>query len=175
MVSDMVLRGAFHRHIMTSGGRTARLVRSAQPDSDRTLPAMPARQPAETQTAATVPLMESSFMLKVYGPAFHRAVPQCTRSHNTNPTGPRPHLGRAGLALRCAIENSAERVCSLQFVKWRCGRHVENYMLLMVGAVVVLITVVIIPRICVPGGVNASAFGWMSARWLAEHRASHSG
>jgi hypothetical protein len=48
-------------------------------------------------------------------------------------------------------------------------------MLLMVGAVIVLIMVVIISRMGVPGGVNASALGWMSERWLAEHRASHSG
>jgi hypothetical protein len=42
--------------------------------------------------------------------------------------------------------------------------------LLMVGAVIVLITVVIIARMRVPSGVNASALGWMSERWLAEHR-----
>jgi hypothetical protein len=59
-------------------------------------------------------------------------------------------------------------------VEWRCGRYVENYMLLMVGAVIVLITVVITPRMRVPGGVNASTLGWMSEQWLAEHRASHS-
>jgi hypothetical protein len=48
-------------------------------------------------------------------------------------------------------------------------------MLLIVGAVIVLIAVVIIiPRMRVPGGVNASTLGWMSDRWLAEHRASHS-
>jgi hypothetical protein len=59
-------------------------------------------------------------------------------------------------------------------VEWRCGRYVEDYMLLMVGAVIVLITVVITPRMRVPGGVNASTIGWMSGEWLAEHRASHS-
>jgi hypothetical protein len=47
-------------------------------------------------------------------------------------------------------------------------------MLLIVGAVIVLIAVVIISRMRVPGGVNASTRGWMSDKWLAEHRASHS-
>jgi hypothetical protein len=44
----------------------------------------------------------------------------------------------------------------------------------IVGVIVVLITVVIMPRVRVPGGVNGSALGWMSEQWLAEHRASHS-
>ena len=47
-------------------------------------------------------------------------------------------------------------------------------MLFIVGIVVVLIAVVIIPRMRVPGGINAGNLGWMSERWLAEHRASHS-
>jgi hypothetical protein len=38
----------------------------------------------------------------------------------------------------------------------------------------VSVAVVIIPRMRVPGGVNAAPFGWMSEQWLAEHRASHS-
>jgi hypothetical protein len=46
-------------------------------------------------------------------------------------------------------------------------------MLLIAGAVIVLIAVVIITRMRVPGGVNASTLGWMSEQWLAEHRASH--
>ena len=47
-------------------------------------------------------------------------------------------------------------------------------MLLIVGVVIVLIAVVISPKMRVPGGVNASTLGWMSDKWLAEHRASHS-
>jgi hypothetical protein len=47
-------------------------------------------------------------------------------------------------------------------------------MLLIVGAVIMLIAVVVIRRMRVPGGVNASTRGWMSDKWLAEHRASHS-
>jgi hypothetical protein len=46
-------------------------------------------------------------------------------------------------------------------------------MLFIVGAVIVLGAVVIIPRMRVPGGVNASTLGWMSGQWLAEYRASH--
>jgi len=49
----------------------------------------------------------------------------------------------------------------------------REHMLLVVG-VIVLSVVVIIPRMRVPGGVNASTRGWMSDKWLAEHRASHS-
>ena len=48
-------------------------------------------------------------------------------------------------------------------------------MLFIVGVVIVLVAVVIIPRMRVPGGVNAAHLGWMSEQWLAEHRASHSG
>jgi hypothetical protein len=47
-------------------------------------------------------------------------------------------------------------------------------MLLIVGGVIVLIAVVIIPRMRVPRGVNASTRGWMSDKWLAEYRASYS-
>jgi hypothetical protein len=47
-------------------------------------------------------------------------------------------------------------------------------MLFIVGIVIALITVVIIPRMRVPGGVKSANLGWMSERWLAEHRASHS-
>jgi hypothetical protein len=45
-------------------------------------------------------------------------------------------------------------------------------MLFIVGAVIVSIAVVIIPRMRVPGGVHSSNLGWMSEQWLAEHRAS---
>ena len=95
MVSDVVWRGSFHRHIMTSGGSTARPARTAQPDSDRKLPVMPAVQTAETQTAVTVALLESSCILKVYGPVLHGAVPECTGKPQSNPTGP---FGPAGPA-----------------------------------------------------------------------------
>jgi hypothetical protein len=81
MVSDMVRRGTFHRHIMTSGGRSARPARAGQSDIDRELPAIPAVQTAETQTAVTVVLMESSRILEVYVAALDAAVPECTCDH----------------------------------------------------------------------------------------------
>lgn len=74
---------------------------------------------------------------------------------------------------RCAIENSGQRLYSLQFVGWGVA-PVSNYMLLILGAVIVSVAVAIIPRMGVPGGVNGRALGWMSEQWLAEHRASHS-
>jgi hypothetical protein len=43
----------------------------------------------------------------------------------------------------------------------------------ILGAVIALITIVIIRRMLVPGGVDRNALGWMSEQWLAEHRASH--
>ena len=54
------------------------------------------------------------------------------------------------------------------------GRHLENYMLLIVGAVLVLIAVGIIPRLRVSGGMHPSPLGWMSEQWLLEHRATRS-
>lgn len=47
-------------------------------------------------------------------------------------------------------------------------------MLIIAGVATVLIAAAIIPRMWVPGGVNAARLGWMSGQWLAEHRASHS-
>jgi hypothetical protein len=46
-------------------------------------------------------------------------------------------------------------------------------MLFTAGVVIVLLAVVIIPRIRVPGGVNAANLGWLSEQWLAEQRRSH--
>jgi hypothetical protein len=45
--------------------------------------------------------------------------------------------------------------------------------LLIVGAVIVFI-VVVVTRIRVRARVNAGSLGWMSERWLAEHRVSES-
>ena len=46
-------------------------------------------------------------------------------------------------------------------------------LLFIVGLVIASVAVVILPRMCVPGGVNGAHLGWMSEQWLAEHRASH--
>jgi hypothetical protein len=170
MLSDMVGRRSFHRHIITSGGRTARPATTAQSVSDRKLPAIPAVQTAETQTAVTMVLMESSCILKVYGPALNGAVPECTCKPRSNHQGPSGR--RAGALMRCAIENSGQQLCWLQF--WHGGMEpVEHYMLLILGAVIASIAVVIIPRTRVRDGLNGAHLGWMSEQWLAEHRASH--
>ena len=50
----------------------------------------------------------------------------------------------------------------------------EHHMLFIVGVVILLVTVMIIPRMRMPDGMNAANLGWMSERWLVEHRASHS-
>jgi hypothetical protein len=47
-------------------------------------------------------------------------------------------------------------------------------MLFILTIVIVLIAVVIIPRMRLPHSGNSANLGWMSERWLAEHRASHS-
>ena len=46
-------------------------------------------------------------------------------------------------------------------------------MLFIVGAAIALVLLAFVPRMRVPGGVNAAHLGWMSEQWLAEHRASH--
>jgi hypothetical protein len=48
-------------------------------------------------------------------------------------------------------------------------------MLLIISAVATLVAVVMVPRIRMPGGVEDAHLGWMSERWLTEHRAAHSG
>jgi hypothetical protein len=47
-------------------------------------------------------------------------------------------------------------------------------MLLIVGAVIVLMSLVVVPRMWVLAAVNASSRSWMSDKWLAEYRALHS-
>ena len=76
------------------------------------------------------------------------------------------------LARHCAIENSGRRLCALLFVNGDVAP--ENYMLLIIGAVITSIAIAIIPRMRLSDGVSGSALGWMSEQWLADHRASHS-
>jgi hypothetical protein len=97
MLSNMVRRGFFHCRIMTSGGRAATSARTVQPDSEFKWPAMPAVQTAETQTVATVALMDSGSILQVYGPAVNGAVPECTGTPQSNrsvPSGAQPKAER---------------------------------------------------------------------------------
>ena len=46
-------------------------------------------------------------------------------------------------------------------------------LLLIIFLLITLIAVIVIARARVPGGVNTAQLGWVSQRWLAEHRASH--
>jgi hypothetical protein len=78
MVSDMVWRGLFHRHIRRAAAGQRRRPEPVQPDSDLKLLATPAAHTAETETVATVALMDSCCILQVYGPALTGAVPECT-------------------------------------------------------------------------------------------------
>jgi len=59
MLSDIVWPGAFHRHIMTIGGRTATVARTAQLDSEFRLPVRPVINTAETQTVASTDLSDT--------------------------------------------------------------------------------------------------------------------
>lgn len=88
MVSDMVGQRSFHRHTITSGGRTARPARTAQSDGDRKLPAIPTVQTADTQTAVTVALRESSCIWPVYGAGGSRRCSRVHMSRQRNPARP---------------------------------------------------------------------------------------
>ena len=79
MLSDIVWRGAFHRHIMKIGGKTATPARTAQLESEFRFPARPAINTAETQTVARTALSDMSCMPEEYAPALNGAVPECTR------------------------------------------------------------------------------------------------
>jgi hypothetical protein len=45
-------------------------------------------------------------------------------------------------------------------------------MLLIIGLVLTALAALLVYRARVPGGVNDAQLGWVSERWLAEHRAS---
>jgi hypothetical protein len=47
-------------------------------------------------------------------------------------------------------------------------------MLLLTGLVIVVVAASVIPRLRVLGFANSAPLGWMSERWVAEHRISHS-
>ena len=91
---------------------------------------------------------------------------QCTRTPQSNSAGRFGHR-RASRSLAAALCDPEQRRAGL--FDTVCGMAVW-----ILGAVIASITIVIIPRMRAPGGVNGSALGWMSEQWLAEHRASHS-
>ena len=113
----------------------------------------------------------------MYGPGTHCAVPECTGTYNTFA----PLWARRGRPkntaspVSCAVRSRTARGTSNRYSRAVAVVPLRsNHMLLIVGVVIVLIAVVISPKMRVPGGVNASTLGWMSDKWLAEHRASHS-
>jgi hypothetical protein len=80
---------------------------------------MPSVQTAETQTMATVALIDRSCILKVYRPALNGAVPECTRKTTDRHIRPSEHSRAAEeqdalQVLRRAIENSGKQLYSLQ-------------------------------------------------------------
>jgi hypothetical protein len=116
---------------------------------------------------------------QVYGPALNGTVPECTGTPSATHPCRSEHSREAeehAPRKSCAVRSRTARRTSNRYSL--CGgpwcRQVENHMLLIVGAIFVLSAVVVIRRMRVPGGVNASTRGWMSDQWLAEHRAWHS-
>lgn len=65
MLSDMVWRGAFHRHIKMSGGTTATPARRVQLENESTFPAMPMMNAADTQSMTMMSLIGTSCMFRV--------------------------------------------------------------------------------------------------------------
>jgi len=60
MLSDIVWRGAFHRHIMTMGGRTATAAMTTHLVSESRVTVKPAIITAEIQTVASTALSDMS-------------------------------------------------------------------------------------------------------------------
>jgi hypothetical protein len=98
--------------------------------------------------------------------------PQCG-THSDCIRGPSRRTRRRG-GTASHPRRLAGEVYSLQFVDDPRWSHIENHMLLIVGAVIVLIAVVIISRMRGSGRMGARNHGRMSERWLAEQRASDS-
>ena len=132
---------------------------------------------AEAHSVPTVTLIDSSCTYRVYGPVPNGAV-----SDTMQPQPDTSVLSQHSWAAEeqapckcCGVRSRTSENSSIRYSQGngRCSRHLENHMLI-VGAVIVLIAVVIIPRMRVPGSGSRSTLGWMSEQWLAEHRAAHS-
>jgi hypothetical protein len=65
MHSDMRWGGSFHRHIMTSGGRTMTAARTVQFENEFKSPAIAAVETTEIQSMAMVALIGTTCMLQV--------------------------------------------------------------------------------------------------------------
>ena len=109
MLPDRLWRGAFHRHIMTIGGRTATPARTAQLDSEFRFPARPAINTAEIQTVARTASSDTSCMSEEYAPALNGAVPECTHRPQRSDRG----LRRPILLLAVAAGDSVHALDAL--------------------------------------------------------------
>jgi hypothetical protein len=65
MAWDIEGTGSFHRHAMTSGGRTATTPRTVQLGNEFIFAAMPTMDTVETQSIATMALIDMSCMFGV--------------------------------------------------------------------------------------------------------------
>ena len=157
MLSERLWGGSFHSHIMTIVGRRATLARTVKLDGELRCPAMPTIHTANSQTAATLALIDTSCMLQAYGPSLNGAVPDCTQ-------GP-----RARRVVHKRTDGRPQKVQGSLYAERR-PNHGEPPMLFIVGVVIVLVAVVTIPRMLAPTGVNPADLGPMSEQWLSEHR-----
>ena len=144
---------------------------------------MPAINAADTQTVARTALSDTSCMPEEYALSLNGAVPECTRMPRRSD---RASAGDIAAGCRRApteftrstpvhkrTDSGSVEVQRSRYAE-RGPDYGENPMLFIVGVVIALVAVVILPRMRVPGGMNAADLGWMSGQWLAEHRASHS-
>ena len=130
---------------------------TAQPDSEVASTAMPATHTAETQAIAIAALMERRCIPEEYAHWLNGTVSECTDRPVRCAQAHRQLFGRSA-----TIDTPKEVLIR------------RKPMLFILGAVIALIAAAAIPKLRVPGGVNSAHLGWMSERWLAEHRASHS-
>ena len=123
MLSDMVWRGLFHHHIMTSGGRAATPARTTHADNDLKLPAMAAAHTAEIQTVVTAALMERNCIETVYGPALNGAVPEWTDAPWSSPREPpdRSQTGHPAPANRGTVRSGTAPIESIRYSLWWQG------------------------------------------------------
>jgi hypothetical protein len=137
---------------------------------------------ANTQTVARTPLSDTSCLPEDYALSLNGAVPECTRRPRRSD---RASAGDIAAGCRRAVPEftrsdacaQAHRQWSVEVQRSRYAERGSDYgdysMFFIVSVIIALVAVGSLPRMRVPGGVNAADLGWMSEQWLAEHRASH--